>query len=233
MKKKILNNGFIYYFYKLLKIFRNKKPSFHYGEFAEDVFVDRIFRKVKKGTYVDVGCYHPFKGSLTFRLFNRGWNGINIDISKTSIDLFKISRNKDTNLNLAITDYDGDVFYYENSPINQQNSIIKSSDQQSKIKIKCNKLTTVLIENKINNFDYLNIDVEGAELNVIRGLNFDKFSPKLISVENNNLLIKDYMESEVFKILTNNDYVFINKIGVTNFFIKKDLSDNFMDLIKI
>ena len=75
--------------------------------------------------------------------------------------------------------------------------------------------------------------MEGAELNVIRGLNFDKFSPKLISVENNNLLIKDYMESEVFKILTNNNYVFINKIGVTNFLIKKDLSDNFMDLIKI
>jgi len=233
MKNKILNNSLIYYFYKLLKIFRNKKPSFHYGEFAEDVFIDRIFRKVKKGIYVDVGCYHPFKGSLTFRLFNRGWNGINIDISKTSIDLFKISRNKDTNLNLAITDYDGDVFYYENSPINQQNSIIKSNDQQLKIRINCNKLTTVLIENKINNFDYLNIDVEGAELNVIRGLNFDKFSPKLISVENNNLSIKDYMESEVFKILTNNNYVFINKIGVTNFFIKKDLFDNFMNLIKI
>ena len=159
MKKKILNNIFIYNFYKLLKIFRNKKPSFHYGEFAEDVFIDRIFRIVKKWIYVDVGCYHPFKGSLTFRLFNRGWSGINIDISKTSIDLFKISRNKDTNLNLAITDYDGDVFYYENSPINQQNSIIKSNDQQSKIKIKCNKLTTVLIENNINNFDYLNIDV--------------------------------------------------------------------------
>jgi FkbM family methyltransferase len=233
VKKKILNNSFIYHLYKLLKIFRNKKPSFHYGEFAEDIFIDRIFRKVKKGIYVDVGCYHPFKGSLTFRLFNRGWNGINIDISKTSIDLFKISRNKDTNLNLAITDYDGDVFYYENSPINQQNSIIKSNDQQSKIKIKCNKLTTVLIENNIKNFDYLNIDVEGAELNVIRGLDFDKFSPNLISVENNNLLIKDYMESEVFKILTNNNYVFINKIGVTNFFIKKDLSDNFMDLIKV
>ena len=233
MKKKILNNSFIYHLYKLLKIFRNKKPSFHYGEFAEDVFIDRIFRKVKKGIYVDVGCYHPFKGSLTFRLFNRGWNGINIDISKTSIDLFKISRNKDKNLNLAITDYDGDVFYYENSPINQQNSIIKSNDKQSKIKIKCNKLTTVLIENNIKNFDYLNIDVEGAELNVIRGLNFDKFFPKLISIENNDLLIKDYMESEVFKILSNNNYVFINKIGVTNFFIKKDLSDKFMDLIKV
>lgn len=233
MKKKILNISFFYYFYKLLKIFRNKKPSFHYGEFAEDVLIDRIFRKVERGIYVDVGCYHPFKGSLTYRLYNRGWNGLNLDISKTSIDLFNISRRNDTNLNLAITDYDGEVFYFENSPINQQNSLIQSTDKQSKIKIKCNKLTTVLIENRIKNFDYLNIDVEGVELNVIKGLDFDKYSPKLISVENNHLLIKDYMESETYKILINNNYVLINKIGVTNFFIKKDLSIDFMDLIKI
>ena len=233
MKKKILKNDFFYYLYKLLKIFRNKKPSFHYGEFAEDVFIDRILKKTKKGIYVDVGCYHPFKGSLTFRLFNRGWNGVNIDISKTSIDLFRISRSKDINLNLAITDYDGDVIYYQNSPINQQNSLIKSNEHQLKIKIRCNKLDTVLAENAIKNFDYLNIDVEGVELNVIRGLNFDKFSPKLISIENNNLSIKDYMESEIYKILTNNNYILINKIGVTNFFLKKNLSDDFMNLIKI
>ena len=41
------------------------------------------------------------------------------------------------------------------------------------------------------------------------------------------------MESETYKILINNNYVLINKIGVTNFFIKKDLSIDFMDLIKI
>ena len=233
MKKKLLKISFFYYIYKLLKILRNKKPSYHYGEFAEDVFIDRILKNIKKGVYVDVGCYHPFKGSLTLRLFKRNWSGINIDISKTSIDLFKISRNKDINLNLAVTNYDGETFYFENSPINQQNSLIQSNEKQSKIKIKCSTLNTILEENRIESFDYLNVDVEGAELNVIKGINFKKYFPKLISIENNNLLISDYMQTEIYKILINNDYVFVNKIGVTNLFIRKDLSKKFLDLIKI
>ena len=71
MKKKLLKNSFFYYIYKLLKILRNKNQSYHFGEFGEDIFIDRIFKNIKKGVYVDVGCYHPFKGSLTFRLFKR------------------------------------------------------------------------------------------------------------------------------------------------------------------
>ena len=233
MKNKIFKINFFYFFYKILKILRNKKPSFHYGEFAEDIFVDRIFKSIKNGIYVDVGCYHPFKGSLTLKLYQRNWHGINLDISKTSIDLFNISRKRDINLNLAVTDFDGELFFYENSPINQQNSLIKSNDQQKKIKIKCNTLSNILINKNINKFDYLNVDVEGAELNVIKGINLEIFKPKLISIENNNLSIVDYLDSEIYKILIKNNYIFVNRIGVTNFFLKKDLALKFSDLIRI
>ena len=233
MKSKLLKIKYFYFFYKLLKILRNKKPSYHYGEFAEDVFVDRILKNINKGIYVDVGCYHPYKGSLTFKLHQRSWHGVNLDISKTSIDLFKMSRMRDINLNLAVADYDGETFYYENSPINQQNSLIKSNDKQKKIKIKCNTLNKILDENNINSFDYLNIDVEGAELKVIKGIDLKKFKPKLISIENNDLLITDYLESEIYKTMIKNNYVYLNKIGVTNFFITKDLALKFLDLIKI
>ena len=41
------------------------------------------------------------------------------------------------------------------------------------------------------------------------------------------------MQSEIYKILSTNNYVFVNKIGVTNLFIRKDLSKKFLDLIKI
>ena len=132
MKNKLLKNKLFYFFYKILKIYRNKKPSVHFGEFAEDVFINRLFKNVNKGFYVDVGCYHPFKGSLTAKLYEKNWHGINIDISKTSIDLFKIVRKKDINLNLAISNFDGETYYYENSPINQQNSLIQKHDNQQK-----------------------------------------------------------------------------------------------------
>ena len=112
MKKKLLKNSVFYYLYKLLKIYRNKKPSTHYGEFGEDIFINRIFKNIFDGTYVDVGCYHPYKGSLTANLYKKNWSGINIDISKTSIDLFRMVRKRDINLNLAVSDFDGETFFF-------------------------------------------------------------------------------------------------------------------------
>lgn len=232
MKNNIKNKLF-YYFYKHLKIYRNKKPSIHYGEFGEDVFINRIFKDIKIGRYVDVGCYHPFKGSLTAQLYKKGWNGINIDLSKSSIDLFNIVRKKDINLNLAISDFDGETNYYENSPINQQNSLIKDNDNQKKIKIQCKRLSSILLENHYNSFEYLNIDVEGSEQNVINGIDLGKYRPILITIENNNLHLKDYIDSEIYNILIKNNYTFINKTGVTNFFLKNEYAKNFLKLISI
>ena len=233
MKKKLLKNSVFYYLYKLLKINRNKKPSTHYGEFGEDIFINRIFKNIFDGTYVDVGCYHPYKGSLTASLYKKNWNGINIDISKTSIDLFRMVRKRDINLNLAVSDFDGETFFFENSPINQQNSLIMQNDKQNKVKIESCTLNTILKKNNFNNFDYLNIDVEGSELNVINGIDLKKFQPTLITIENNELQPKEYFDNDVYKILINNNYVFINKIGVTNFFMINDSAKQISNLIKI
>ena len=233
MKKILLKNKLFYYFYKLLKIYRNKKPSLHFAEFGEDIFVNRILKHIKYGKYVDVGCYHPYKGSLTAILYNKNWDGINIDISKTSIDLFNIVRKRDMNLNVAISNFDGEISYYENSPINQQNSLTKKNNEQNKIKIKCQTLNSIFEKNFMKKFDFLNIDVEGSELEVIEGIDLIKYHPSLITIENNNLLLEDYLTDNVYKKLISNDYVFINKIGVTNFFLDKGLSDQISKLIEI
>jgi|TARA_B110000003_G_scaffold167046_1_gene167026 FkbM family methyltransferase len=233
MKKNLLKNKIFYFFYKLLKIQRNRKPSYHFGEFAEDVFIGRLLKSINNGKYVDVGCYHPFKGSLTAKLYQKNWRGINIDVSKTSIDLFNIARKRDINLNCAISDFNEKTFYFQNGMINQQNSLQKSSDDQIKVDINCYTLNSVLENNDFHDFDYLNVDVEGTELNVIKGINFKKYKPKLITIENNELIPEEYFQSEIFKLLEQNNYVFVNKVGVTNFFLIKSLKNEISNLIKI
>ena len=133
---KFRQNRFFYWLYKIQKIYKNKKPNSHYAEFAEDVMVNRILKKIKKGFYVDIGAYHPYKGSLTYNLYNRKWNGMNLDISKSSIDLFNIARPSDININCAVSEFNGETYYYENSPINQQNSLIPQNHNQKKLKFK-------------------------------------------------------------------------------------------------
>ena len=82
------------------KIFLPKKS---YSMFGEDIFIEKFFKKKPKGIYVDVGCYHPLDGNNTHLLYKKGWNGINIDLNKTSIELFNKARKNDLNLRIAVS----------------------------------------------------------------------------------------------------------------------------------
>jgi len=230
---KFRQNRFFYWLYKIQKIYKNKKPNSHYAEFAEDVMVNRILKKIKKGFYVDIGAYHPYKGSLTYNLYNRKWNGINLDISKSSIDLFNIARPSDININCAVSEFNGETYYYENSPINQQNSLISQDDNQKKIKIQSYKLSEILKMQNINSVDYINIDTEGNELEVLMGIDFDKINPTLFTIEDNSFDLNNEIKKKKIIFLKEKNYELINIIGVTMFFVKKDSVSLISDLIKI
>ena len=230
---KFRQNRFFNWLYKIQKIYKNKKPNSHYAEFAEDVMVYRILKKIKKGFYVDIGAYHPYKGSLTYNLYNRKWTGMNLDISKSSIDLFNIARPSDININCAVSEFNGETYYYENSPINQQNSLIFQNDNQKKIKIQSYKLCEILKMQNINSVDYINIDTEGNELEVLMGIDFSKINPTLFTIEDNSFDLNNEIKKKKIIFLKEKNYELINIIGVTMFFVKKDSVSLISDLIKI
>ena len=87
-------------------------------------FSKKILKKIKKGIYLDIGCYHPIKDSNTALLYNNGWKGINIDISKESIEMFKIFRPNDLNLNFGISTKNG----YEKAYFEKDISTLSSLD---------------------------------------------------------------------------------------------------------
>ena len=219
-KQFILDNFITYFLYKKLKIFRNSSKSEHLGEYGEDIFIRRFFKNEKTGFYVDIGSYHPIKGSLTYYLFKKGWKGLNVDLSKVSVDLFKISRPNDHNINAAITDFDGETEYFESGAINQQNSLVSEKDKK-KIKIKAYKLNTLLDDFNILEIDYLNIDVEGNEFKVISTFDFEKFHPKLISIEQNIYNSEKIFDEECHKLLLAKNYFLASKIGVTCIYVDK------------
>ena len=232
MKQKLLQNRLFYFFYKIKKILFNSKKNYHLGEFAEDVFVRRFFQKQNIGFYVDVGCYHPIKGSLTHDLYKKNWSGVNIDLSKISIDLFKLSRPKDINIRTAITDFDGKTFFYENSPINQQNSLKENSNAQ-KVEIDCYKLNTILDKYEIKKIDYLNIDAEGNDYKVISTFSLKKFNPALVSIEFNDYNFNNLTNSDINVFMEKNNYKLISKFGVTCFYTQNENMKKIQDLMNI
>jgi len=100
---------------------------------AEDkyiLFLKDYFKEKTNGFYIDVGCYHPIRLSNTKFLYDKGWRGINIDISKKSIDLFKIARKKDINLNIGIGDKNEVSEAYFKKDLFHTNTLVYEHDKK-------------------------------------------------------------------------------------------------------
>ena len=80
-----------------------------------------------------IESYFHNKSLDKIQLFVPRNRGMNIDLSRDSIELFKIARPNDFNINCAITSFNGETHYYQNSEINQQNSLLKSNENQKRI----------------------------------------------------------------------------------------------------
>ena len=176
---------YLYYMFYRPKIFYPKRS---YSMLGEDLIVEKFFKNKKNGFYVDVGCYHPIDGNNTYLLSKKGWSGINIDLNTISINLFDRARKNDSNLNIAISNKSQKIKYYYRKKINMLNTINKAFAKSSFRKgfktgsIQSQTLNSVLDKSKFKNkkIDFLNLDIEGNEINALRSLDLRKYSPKLI-----------------------------------------------------
>ena len=195
---------------------------------GEDLQVLELTKNIKNGFYVDAGCYHPTHLSNTFLLYKKNWNGINIDVSELSISLFNFMRSNDLNMNLAISNFEGEVTIYHQKKMSQLTTInkkISTERMQGKIKerkIKSQKLTTVLNNSKYKNrkIDFLNIDVEGVDLEVLKSLDFKVYRPRVICIE---IIDKKIEDSKIYNYLKNLDYkkVWSSSSNISHIFVEK------------
>jgi len=218
-KKKLRFDSLFYklYLYKNLYIkekFFLKRKS--YSQFKEDIFIQNFFKNNLDGVYVDIGCYHPIKYSNTALLYNRGWSGYNIDINKASIDLFKIARPNDINLNYCLSSQVGEkVDFYVEHLFSAINSIdighLKDFNVKHPIKF---SVKTQKFENLVKKkFNFLNIDCEGYDLEMIKLINLNFYQPDLICIE-----VSEKNKNNIFCYLESMQYNFIKKNSLSYFF---------------
>jgi len=151
---------------------------------------------------------------------------LNIDLDQKNIDLFNLVRKRDLNIKAAVSS--GNLkkkiyFYHSKSAINTLEKKI-SNFQNAKVKKIINvdtvTLNQLLFKNNIKKIDFLSVDVEGHEINVLNGFNIKKYSPQLVVVEfldlkmkkfefyNNS--IKNILDSDIYKYFIKNNYSLIN-----------------------
>ena len=225
----------------LNKKFISKKKYFSFS--GVDVVLENIFKNQHKGIYIDVGCQHPIKNNNTYLLYKKGWEGINVDLDKDNIELFNASRSNDHNFNIALSSEVKEVdlyFYHKKSPINtidKKTSEFQKAKVSSVKKIKTDTLNNIILNTKYKDcsFDLLSIDVEGHEMEVLKGFDLVKFSPNVIVVEYldlniskleiKNLNIEDILNTEIYKYLVSKNYILVNSIYSDLVFVNKKFRD--------
>ena len=218
-----------------------KKKS--YSMDGEDLEIVKYFENLNNGFYVDVGCYHPVEVNNTYLLYKKNWKGINIDPNKFSIELFNFLRPDDLNYNLAISNKGGQGEFYYQKKLSKLSTLKKAiakgvfQENFKTKKITTSRLSDLIDKTKFKNkkIDFLNVDAEGSDLDVLKSLNFDIYRPKIICVEiiTNPSLAPGYQFSTVTKLEDSEIYKFLIKLNYSktwsgvfshvfadNFFIK-------------
>jgi len=244
MKKNLFLNFTLkyYFFYKLYLYYnlyiRNFKYLFQksYSQFNEDIFLKKYFSK-NNGFYIDIGCHHPTKFNNTYLLYKSGWHGLNIDLSKISIDLFNVFRPRDININSAISDTKKRInFYIPNNNLLSPEITIDKKFKEKLAKHHKNLYNTFItytttfekIKNRfiknIKSIDLLKIDIEGLDFKVLKTINLQNLSPELIMIEAPSFDKK--IRSKIIRYLKYHNYKLIFKNNL-NIICKSECSKTF------
>ena len=213
-------------------------PKLSYSQEGEDMILARIFGQQEHGFYVDVGAYHPQMISNTYYFYLQGWKGINIDAMPGSMDLFKKTRPNDINLEVPISNSKQTLTYYTfNLPnlngfskeLAVERDGWKIGDWEvkliSEIELRTFTLSEVLDEYlpPHQEIDFLNIDVEGLDYQVLESNNWPKYRPKIVLIEDLEMsLITQGDEARITSFMYKQGYQLYGKAIYTLIFKRED-----------
>ena len=208
-----------------------------YSQEGEDMILRRIFEEKKTtGFYVDVGAHHPKRFSNTYYFYKKGYRGINIDPMPRTMKLFKKIRPKDINLEIAISEKKQVLTYYcFNDPALNGFSKELSTETDGKgryriideIEMETSTLAEILDTYLPENveIDFLSVDVEGLDFQVLKSNNWSKYKPKVILVESLDFSFYNLNNSEIYRFLVAKGYYLATKTVNTLFFVKNSFRE--------
>ncbi|MGI8654653.1 MAG: FkbM family methyltransferase [Pyrinomonadaceae bacterium] len=228
--RKVLPSGSKKTLQKLMLGYHSYAPSF--SSAGEDMILRHLIGAEKRnGFYVDVGAFHPVNSSNTYYFYLNGWRGINIDACPGSMTEFNKVRPRDTNLEAGVSDVNDELTYYFIDKNSSMNSFSKEflieigmhESVKEEIKVPVYKLSQILDEHLPagQTIDFLSVDVEGFDYNVLVSNDWDKYRARIVVVEDS---YKDEGCSRVLDLLKSKDY----EVCVKNVIILNKIAEYFL-----
>jgi FkbM family methyltransferase len=200
-----------------------------YSQEGEDLILRKLFGQKKNGFYIDVGAHHPKRFSNTYYFYKQGWQGINIEARPGSKNQFEKVRPRDINLENAIASEAKELTYYMfNEPALNGFSLPNVSNLKNhpeykvikEIKIHTQRLDAVLDKHLSENqsIDFLSIDVEGLDYDVLISNNWNIYRPNVVVIEDQDYRFNN--ESKISQFLKSHNYEMFARTYRTSFLRK-------------
>lgn len=180
-----------------------------------------------KGIIIEIGSFEPIRLSNTYHLEKNGWDTYQLEANPKDIKMFDIRKNKCLNYAVSNRDEDNVDFTVVSSIWTAGFSALNPSIQghenypQNIIKVNVRKLDTIFANEWKHlvdkNIDIMTIDVEGGELDVLKGLDMSKIRPYLLCVEDHKF---NNGTSELHKYILSQNYRFDKYNGLDAFYIR-------------
>ncbi len=232
-----LINNMIKAIYKSIQNLKYINALTHsYSQSAEDIIIRRILNRmgVRKITYIDIGCNHPIELNNTYLAYKNGGQGVladaNPDLSK--IISRKRKRDKFVNTGIAAKSTEKMIFY------TLSYSVLSTFDKKLAEKIISNGKIKILNEQKvpvigINDFlkiyfnkktDFVSLDVEGFDAEIIHEWDFTKYKPAVFCVEtisNPAEGKKQTKISDIIEVFKRENYIVYADTYINTIFVDK------------
>lgn len=163
-----------------------------YAQRYEDMHLLRVFGAQASGFYIDIGAGHPVYDNVSFAFYVRGWLGITVEPNPWLAQLSEAVRPRDVRVQSLVGERPGEASYYLVEDFHGLSTTVQSHAQKAQSEFgKASRAMTLPVttlralceRHAAPSIDFLKIDVEGAEREVLAGNDWQRFRPKVVVAE--------------------------------------------------
>lgn len=204
-----------------------------YAQNMEDYHLHVAFAGAQRGRYIDIGGGHPVAGSVSFWFYQRGWSGIVVEPQPDLAVLHRRLRPRDTLVEAVIGSTSGEADFFRIDRLHHMSTTVRSNADAASsrgvsfeaMKVPSISLADLCRSHALNAVDFLKIDVEGAERDVLAGANWSWCRPRIIVLEAVTPFTGEPAWSDWEPLLLRENYRFALFDGLNRFYVAAECAD--------
>lgn len=162
-----------------------------YAQRLEDYHLDLVFADVGTGFYIDVGGGHPIADNVSYWFYLKGWRGLVVEPQARLAQLYAHVRPRDITACTLVGSCEGDVEFHVVDRLHGFSTTVESNAKAAESmgagyateRLPMRRLQSLTTQHGITHVDFLKIDVEGAEADVLAGADWTICRPRVVVLE--------------------------------------------------